>query len=156
VDDDADCQLLATLYPDEPLASLSNELRRALPRDKDDLASLEKLAELGYPKIEPILPHLMTWLQDINWPIAGPMAQYLATIGPPLLDVIHQVLGGDDDIWKYWVLEYLVSEMDDTLQQALRGDLERLAAGSDPEEVHVVAGEILERLQHNEPEPSGP
>jgi hypothetical protein len=155
VNHDADSQLLATLYSDEPLACLSDELRRVLPRDKDDLASLEGLAQLGYPAIEPILPHLMTWLQDINWPIAGPMAEYLATIGRPLLDVIHQVLRGDDDIWKYWVLEYLVSEMDYSLQQALRGDLERLAAGSDPEEVHVVAGDILARLQQNETKPSG-
>jgi hypothetical protein len=36
------------------------------------------------PLLGPTLAELLAWLQDINWPVAGVLAPFLAAIGPPL------------------------------------------------------------------------
>lgn len=141
-----DDRLLADVYPDTPVATLPQRLRDILPRDKADLAGVRMVAETGYPQIAPILPHLLSWLQDLNWPVSDPLAEYLSTLGMAVVDPIRQILAGDDDIWKYGVLRALVARMGDDVVRALRADLERLAAGDDPEDVHVEAAELLARI----------
>ncbi len=42
------------------------QLLELLPRDKHDVAAVERLAALGYPTVEPVLPELLEWIQDIN------------------------------------------------------------------------------------------
>ncbi len=103
-------------------------------------------AALGFPTIGPILPHLLTWLQDGNWPVSRPVERVLAGIGEPLVDPIRAVLRSTDDVWKYWVLARLVKDSPG-LRAALDGELRRLAAapsrGEREEAVDQVAREIL-------------
>lgn len=80
------------------------ELRNLLPRSKQDIKRVKGLMALGYPAIAPVLPELLTWLQDINWPIAEPVSLLLATVGAPLVPHARKVLEGDDDLWKTGVL----------------------------------------------------
>lgn len=141
-----DERLLADLYPDTPVATLPQGLRDILPRDKADLARARMVVEAGYPGIAPILPHLLSWLQDLNWPVADPLAEYLSTLGMAVVEPIRQILAGDDDIWKYGVLRAVVARAGDDVVRALKPDLERLAAGDDPEDAHVEAAELLARL----------
>jgi Domain of unknown function (DUF5071) len=137
------------IYPALPIEDLAPELRAALPREKADEARLERIRALGYPAIDPILPHLMTWLQDMNWPIAGRVATLLIPIGRPLLPHIHRVLQGDDDLWKYWVLGYLVKHLESDVIAELRDDLVEISRHVDPEEAYALAGEILEHLRES-------
>src|SRR6266850_1447669 len=147
VKEKTDLEKLLILYPALPMEDLAPELRAALPRDKFDEASVEHIRALGYPAIDPILPHLMTWLQDMNWPIAGPVAECLIPIGRPLLPYIHRVLEGNDDLWQYWVLGSLVKHLESDVIAELRDDLVKISRHEDPEEAYVLAGEILERLR---------
>ena len=55
-----------------------------LPRDKHDTLAVRQLAELGYPIISPVLPELMKWLQDANWPVARPISDLLVKIEKPV------------------------------------------------------------------------
>ena len=150
--ENADLEWLHFIYPDLPIENLIPELCAALPRGKDDQASLERIRALGYPAIDPILPHLMTWLQDMNWPIAGQVATLLISLGRPLLPHIHRVLEGDNDLWKYWVLGYLVKHLEPDVIAELRDDLIEISRHEDPEEAYAVAGEILEHLRES-PQP---
>jgi hypothetical protein len=145
----ADLENLHILYRGLPIEDLAPELRAALPRGKFDKASVERIRELGYPTIEPILPHLMTWLQDMNWPVARPLAKYLIPIGRPLLPYIRRVLEGDDDLWQYWVLGSLVKHLESDVIAELRDDLVEISRHEDPEEAYLLAGEILERLRES-------
>jgi hypothetical protein len=137
---------LADLYPDEPVATLPADLRSVLPRDKEDFDRVRRVVDLGYPAVAPILPHLMTWLQDVNWPIAAPIGEYLASLGRPVVPLVRQVLEGDDDIWKHWVLRVVVMAMDPDVARELAPDLQRLAALPNEEDVHLDAAEVLTRL----------
>lgn len=138
--------MLADLYPGEEVATLAPELREVLPRDKDDFARVDMLVALGYPTVGPVLPHLLTWLQDINWPIAGRLGSFLASIGAPVVPLVRQVLRGDDDIWKHWVIRAVVMDLAPVVAGELRADLERLTAVESEEDVHLDAAEVLARL----------
>ena len=79
-------------------------IRDLIPKDKGDTATVEKLKNYSIDEVRPIIPDLLEWLQDMNWPVAGPVADYLETIKEHLTEDILKILKGDDDIWKYWTL----------------------------------------------------
>lgn len=147
--ENADVKRLHFIYPGLPIEDLVPELRAALPRGKDDQPSIERIRALDYPAIDPILPHLMTWLQDMNWPIAGQIATLLIQIGRPLLPHIRRVLESNNDLWKYWVLGYLIKHLDPDVIAELRDDLVEISRREDTEEAYAVAGEILEHLRES-------
>ena len=70
--------------------------RDLLPRDKFDLAGARVLVSLGYSAIEPVLPALLEWLQDCNWPVSRPIGDFLVTIPEQTAPLIWNVLRGDD------------------------------------------------------------
>ncbi len=121
-----------------------------LPSGKNDFESVERLIELGFERIEPVVPELLAWLQDFNWPIARPLARFFATVGVPLAEHVRRILVTTDDVWKYWVLSVVVAQSS-ALANALEVDLERIAASPTPGEhaegLHEICSEILEALR---------
>lgn len=121
-------------------------LRDLLPRDKLDLERAEVVVALGYPAVAPLLPDMMLWLQDSNWPVCDVFAPFLATIGAPLVPEVRRVLESNDESWKYWVLLYIVSKSP-AVKGGVRDQLVRIA-GAEPsdedEETHLLAKELLQ------------
>ncbi|WP_213546282.1 DUF5071 domain-containing protein [Vannielia litorea] len=114
-----------------------------LPTDKHDVEAVRRAAALSPVALEPLLPDLLEWLQDANWPVASPVADCLAGAGPALLPPLRRILRGDDGAWKYWLLELLPPRLPAPLFEALRPEIERLASAPTPEdrreEVHLAA-----------------
>ena len=136
---------------------MADDLRELLPRHKSDYERLRSVTALGYPAVAPILPDLLVWLQDANWPISRSVARFLVSIGEPVFPFVREVLTGNDGIWKYWCIELFVRELPRPLAESFRPDLLRLA--NDPtaedrsEEVDDRAREALARL---DAEPDAP
>ena len=65
------------------------------------------LAAIPPDALVPHIPELLTWLQDINWPIARPVAAALSRCGIALVEPVRSILLSDDDIWKTWILGFL-------------------------------------------------
>ena len=124
-----------------------SDRRIILPRDKYDTLAVDQLAELDYPIISPVLPDLIKWLQDANWPVARPISDLLVKIEKPVVPLLLEVLKGDDAIWKYWCLELVVRRLPFDVVAALYPELQRLAqcpSDSDrQEEVDVSANSLL-------------
>jgi hypothetical protein len=124
-----------------------SNLRINIPRDKHDTLAVDRLVELGYPIIAPVLPELLKWLQDANWPVARPVSDLLVNVGKPVVPLLLEVLKGDDAIWKYWCLECVVRRLPPDVIADLRPELERLAwypRDSDRQEgVNVSASALL-------------
>lgn len=108
---------------------------------------MNDLKELAKEDLVQLIPELLSWLQDINWPIAIDISQILLTIPNETLPHISHVLSGDDDIWKEWCLRYFVMELPDELILSLQEEIKRIAytptKGEELEEVHITALEIL-------------
>src|SRR5215510_15692175 len=83
---------------------LPSELHELLPKDKHDLDRAKALVSIGYPAVAPILPDLLEWLQDGNWPVSHVIGPFLASIGKPLTEEVRRILQTQDHLWKYWIL----------------------------------------------------
>lgn len=144
---DARIQELQALYAPLSFEGIPEDLLDALPLEKDDQLRVERVKSLGYPRVRPIIPHLLTWMSDINWPVAGHLVPFFRRIRGEITDEIRAVLRGSDLTQIYWVLEYLVDDPDLQLAESLRSELVTLANGQDEEEVHIKAAEILAALE---------
>lgn len=125
-------------------------LKELIPRAKFDYERANAAVEAGYPTVEPILPELLEWIQDMNWPIAQILAPFLATICEPLIPHIRNIFDSDDDIWKYWVLQEIVAESP-KLALAFHSELERFATAPTENEraegLDEISQEILEKFK---------
>ncbi len=136
--------------PYKPMIIGDADLLAFLPRHKHDLDNFQLLKNIGYPVIRPILPQLFTWIQDMNWPVAGPVAAFLASLGPVVLTSVSEILNSNDGMWKYWVLTAVLGQMAQNEARIFIPLLEDLLAhlsDDDQEcEVDVVARELMHKL----------
>lgn len=131
---------------------MHTDLTSLMPSSKRDTAKAEQLIALGYPKVEPVLPQILEWVQDLNWPVAIVFQRFLITIGAPLAPYVRAVLLTSDDPWKYSLMIGIVWASPG-LAQALRQDVERIArtptAGELAEEVSEAAAQVLKSLDED-------
>jgi len=121
--------------------------RSLLPQHKRDYEGAHAIVALGYPAVAPVLPELLEWLQDGNWPISHSIARLLAAIGEPIVPHVRRVFASADGSWKYWCIVRLVRWLPPEVAETLRPDLQRLAyhptADDRSEEVDEQAREAL-------------
>lgn len=121
-----------------------------LPTSKHDLQSIERLKKLKPDEILALLPHLLGWIQDSNWPISRVMTPFLASLGECIIPEIRWVLEGKDDIWKSNCIAMLQKMPFETAMQ-LKPLLERIANNSSEseviEETNEAAKECLKRIE---------
>jgi hypothetical protein len=98
------------------------------------------------------LSELMVWLQDLNWPGARRMADFLARLGPPVLPHVRAVLQGTDREWQYWILAMLVDRWPRDLVAELQTELMALAHADTRAEVDVMA--LAQLMKHQMSDPS--
>ena len=117
-----------------------------IPKDKFDTDAVERARRVGFPKLNPLLPEMLEWVKDANWPVAPGMAEFLSEAGPEIVPHIKTILKSKDSVWKYWILELVFRNLDTEVQAELREDLMRLskypATADTAEKVDVVARSI--------------
>ncbi len=121
------------MNPDHPL----------VPKHKCDLETARAAVAAGYPAVDPILPDLLEWLQDYNWPVSRVLEPFLKTVGLPLVPHLRAVLESDDDIWKHWVILCIIKGNPE-VREVLRPELERIVANPTGNE---LAEEVFESAQ---------
>ncbi|WP_238653135.1 DUF5071 domain-containing protein [Paenibacillus piscarius] len=91
----------------------------------------EVIVKLGYPRVKPILPGLLEWVQDMNWPGARRIAPFLREIGDPLIPYIQEVFRNQsqDEDWMYWIFEVILDHWNSEQIAQLQEELIRLTEG---------------------------
>ncbi|MCG8418764.1 MAG: DUF5071 domain-containing protein [Proteobacteria bacterium] len=135
---------LRSVY-DEDLGAVGDDLLLFLPSDKGDTEPVARLESLTNEQTRDILPFLLTWIQDYNWPVAKAILPWLLKQGELLVEPIKRILSSGDEIWTYWVLDLLVRDL--PIKDAFVDDLVRLAASESEEDIHSVAQEILDSMR---------
>lgn len=141
--------IIEKMCPEIDFSDIPNELLEAIPTDKLDITAAEKAIEFGHPKVEKILPILVAWLQDLNWPVANKLEPFISRIGEPLKPVVQDVLKTNDDVWKYWVLTCLVAK-NLKLAKSIKKELTDLrdTDKKSTEGLEEIAGNILKDLDN--------
>jgi hypothetical protein len=106
-----------------------------IPAHKDDQDAVQRLQKCSYKEIEPIANELLQWLQDGNWPIAGPLSQILRPFTKELSPKIMSILNSNDYEWKYFLIQFLCNPNDNKLTQQVQHELKRIA--SNPTEIEI-------------------
>lgn len=123
------------------------KLTECIPNDKFDNEAVKRATALGYPDLNPILPDLLVWLQDINWPVAPEVAALLRDAGTAIAPHVNAILSSTDGPWKYWVLKELGASLNGDVWSLIEPEVRRLAetptSDDRVEEVYIVAAEVL-------------
>lgn len=125
-------------------------MKNIVPKDKLDHESVDNLKKYSLEEIKQYIPALLEWLQDANWPVAGPILDYFEPHINDIDDEIVKILQGDDDVWKYWILNGLIGHSDVVPNDVLMKEMSRIAENPTQseieEEVHEAALDIIKRL----------
>jgi hypothetical protein len=137
-------------------AHLSPAQIALLPKDKFDDAAIEHISTLSDSEIEPLLPEILTWLQDSNWPIVWVVLPFVLHYPTLITEPVREILRTGDAAWIDVVLRNVVKEMPLAQRNELRIEIERMATEPTEEEkeneVDVDAREILDLMdaEHDE------
>lgn len=116
------------------------------PKDKHDVDKAEALMKLPIEKIEPCLPVLLTWLQDVNWPVGAALVKPLRALGNKLVPALKESLAfarrTRDFIWAYNLVQQLVKDLP---AEGVKGVEEELAylVNEEDDELGVMALTLL-------------
>ena len=124
-----------------------HEIQSLVPQDKYDIERAEAAVAAGYPAVAPILPELLEWLQDCNWPVAHVLSPFLESIGSPLIPHVRNILATDDEVWKYWIINRIIRGSRE-LAEEFHAEVERIAYSPTEnealEELHETALRTIE------------
>nr|WP_246318232.1 DUF5071 domain-containing protein [Paenibacillus taichungensis] len=121
-------------------------VREWLPRDKHDYEAVRKLSELSNEELRDIIPELMEWLQDGNWPIARSVEDLLLRFGEELIPHIQNVFKTKDPQWEYFMLTGLISRLPSRYLIVLKVDLERILKNPTEDEMFEELDEVIVSL----------
>ncbi|MFD2880961.1 DUF5071 domain-containing protein [Paenibacillus rhizoplanae] len=91
----------------------------------------EVIVKLGYPRVKPILPGLLQWIQDMNWPGSRRIATLLRETGDPVIPYIQDVFRNQsqDEEWMYWIFEMIIDYWNKDHISQIQEELIRLTEG---------------------------
>lgn len=107
-------------------------IQELIPQHKDDQKVIEELKKLSFEEIKPIIPDLLEWLQDMNWPIAEPIAEVLKPFSDRIVTEIIKILTTNDGLWKWGVI---ISLARTTTNPMLLSEIERMAKSPTRDEI---------------------
>lgn len=134
------------IYAGFTLEDIPNKLIKFLPKDKNDIETALKVTKASDDDLEPILPHLITWMQDLNWPVTKILAPRLNKFGKKLSPIITPIFKTNDHIWKYWILSELIDIENLSLAREVKEELLLLTKIKEEEGVSDLALKILSNI----------
>lgn len=81
-------------------------MKRILVKDKYDRDIIDNLTE---EQLQVHVAELWTWMQDINWPVAEPIAKLLAKNSDVATPGLIEILESQDVIWKHNALTHVAA-----------------------------------------------
>jgi hypothetical protein len=117
-----------------------------LPKDKHDHEAMERLQKLPIQELVPLLPELLEWVADINWPIARDAIDLLLTAPEHIVEPIRDVLRTTDDGWKNNCLHYVIPHLPVEQRRQLKPDLERIAHQPTEDEIEEGTRDMAQEL----------
>ena len=122
-------------------------MNRIVPKNKFDDEACKNLIKASDSEVIPFLKPLLECLQDLNWPIAGPVSDRLEVIGTELVEPLLEILEGNDEIWKYWIISHFLYRVTDEVYKQVIFKLNSMKKNPTKteinEEVHDAVCELL-------------
>lgn len=118
-------------------------IKTLIPKDKFDFETVEKLKNYSFKEIEPIIPVLLEWLQDMNWPISRSIAELLIPFSEKISSEILKILQSEDQVWKYWIL---ITFGETIMDKMVLNEIERIVKHPTKDEIDEEVFEIAVKI----------
>lgn len=128
-----------------------NEIDKYIPKNKFDKDSILKLMAISEDEIKPILPELLSWTADINWPIAKDIVHVLVRFPNCVVPLIKEKLKSSeqDEDWKYFIITDLIPELPIEAQKMLADDMSRIINNPTDDEKYAEVWDMAKRYREN-------
>ncbi|MFJ7737624.1 DUF5071 domain-containing protein [Lysinibacillus sp. NPDC097287] len=128
------------------------KLESFLPRNVYDVEQVEKIKKLDRHILRSLLPDLLEFTKDMNWPVAPGILEILLTFPKEIVPHVQAALSSDDENWKWFILHFLIIELPVESRVHFKAYLTRVAETPTQdelaEELDEIAQEILETLHY--------
>ncbi len=125
-----------------------NEL---VPTSKEDIEFIQKLKLQTIENVKEIVPELLEWLQDGNWPQAHLIADYIRPHMNYCENEIIDILNTDDSMWKSWVMKGIILKSSIAPTRNIIDILKRIyetpTLDEKESEVDIVAYDIMTKFR---------
>ena len=101
--------------------------KHIVPLHKMDYEACQTLKDSSDEDVIKMLPDLLMWMQDMNWPVAKHIKERIYELDLPLVKPIKEILNGNDGDWKWYILQDLLPYVSKNVLFALKPDIDRLA-----------------------------
>ena len=124
-----------------------------VPKNKFDTSTISTLMLLPESELTQILPELILWIADFNWPVAAELIPVLSKYPSSIIPVIKDTLKvqQDDNMLKYWVVSKLIPSLPTSYQLMLLDNVKRIFLNPSEnemyEEVAEQAGLLLQTME---------
>lgn len=125
-------------------------MKNYIPNSKFDRAAVKALHCCTFEAIKADIPELLIWLQDMNWPVASGVVNYLRPHLHEIEEEVLEILQGDDANWKYGIISSLIGASPQPPGKKLALAIKRIASHptsfEHQEEVDDVAKDVVEKF----------
>ncbi len=97
-----------------------------VPADKGDMESCGRLAAASDEEVIVVISELLEWLQDMNWPVANSVRDRIKVIREPLIEPLNLILSGNDESWKWFIVESLLRNVAPEVISGIKKELVRI------------------------------
>ena len=125
------------------------KVKDLVPKNIFDFSGIEELRKLSDEEIASVIPDLLAWMKDMNWPVAKEMPALLAPHQKVLIPHIIEILQPEqwECDWKTDIILFLLPLLDEKYLLMLKPSLERIVKnptrGELSEMTNIEAEDIL-------------
>ena len=125
------------------------KVKDLVPKNISDFSGMEELRKLSDEEIASVIPDLLAWMKDMNWPVAKEMPDLLAPRQKALIPHIIEILQPEQSEcdWKTYIILFLLPLLDEKYLLMLKPSLERIVKnptkGELAEGTNIEATDIL-------------
>lgn len=121
-------------------------MKEFIPKHKSDTDAVSKLKNYFVEEIKDDVPLLLEWLQDMNWPVAVGVRDYLSNHINKIDEEIIAILKTTDEVWKYWIIDGLLACSVIIPNEKILAEIIRIAENPTKEEIHEEVQEVAINL----------
>ena len=123
-----------------------DDLKSFLPTNKCDYGSIDRLQTLKPEELQMIIPELLEWIKDINWPVAPKIIEILLPLDKLLLPQLKVILRCNEYDWIEICLLGIVEELKTETIVGLKEELIMLSKSTNPNFIEYEIPQICKKI----------
>ncbi|TCO68061.1 DUF5071 domain-containing protein [Marinisporobacter balticus] len=121
-----------------------------IPKHKFDFEAVERIKNADSISIQPVLPEIFEWVEDINWPVAQELVKVLVKFNDLIIPFLKDLMQKPDGLREYSVYYGMMPLLTNRQLLLLKDELERVASNPSlfeiEEEYDKIARQYLQKI----------